>query len=211
MVGNNGITHTHMLANTFIKSKNGLNEVDIICGNSNCDIINNNKPKIQCGMNYEFECEIEMINVIGNNYTNTYWQGSKDNIESDYICDNTDSIDLMCVINGGNKYLMDKQVKTIQELSILLDGNTYTYEPWMERIGHNALDKSHLIFKWNCEYDTLTSDIWMNCNEMFNGMDSQAMTYVYFNTKNIIENEYYMYKYTLDVMDVNNNKGLCEV
>ncbi len=77
----------------------------------------------------------------------------------------------------------------------------------MESIGHNALDKSHLIFKWNCEYHTsLTSDIWMDCNEMFNGMDDQAMSYVYFNTQNIIENEYYIYKYTLDVMDVNNNK-----
>ncbi len=58
-------------------------------------------------------------------------------------------------------------------------------------IQNNALDKSHLLFKWNCAYHTsLMSNIWINCNEM----DDEAMTYMYFNTQNIIENEYYTYK-----------------
>ncbi len=83
---------------------------DIICGN-NC---NNNNAKVQCGMDYGFECEIEQVSVIDNNYTNIYWECDQDNIYNNYVCDNTDYIDLICAINGGNKHLIS-QVKIIED------------------------------------------------------------------------------------------------
>ncbi len=47
----------------------------------------------------KFSDLIEMVNVMDTDYTNVHWQTSKDNIGS------------ICVINGGNKYLMEKQVQ----------------------------------------------------------------------------------------------------
>ena len=216
IVDDDKMNANNIFANTIIKSQSGLQGVEIIICD-NCYQEFDNTPIIQCGSSYNYSCKTQPV-FNDNNDNKIYWQ-CQDDIDSDFICDNPDYIDLDCGIKGGDTLdnLNNRQIQTIKKLNITLDAISNTYDPWMEMQGKSIYSKSHLLFEWKCQYKTAQSSQlielseWIDCDEIFNNNVYKPTVYADFDGQdNIIVDQEYIYKFTTNVTDVNNPMRECE-
>ena len=95
---------------------------------------------------------------------------------------------IVCQIEGGNKDLFDISAYLINQFSINLDGNSFTYDPDSFNIINS---KNNLMYYWNCTKTITTA----------NNISQQIVSfaYEYFN-----ENKTYSYEFGMIVSDIIN-------
>eukprot|EP01084_Bolivina_argentea_P115334 205119_1 len=108
---------------------------------------------------------------------------------------------IVCSMYSGEKILhLDFITKSqfISDYILYLDGNTFTYDP------HLPMNKSNLIWDWNCLYDNRT------CNDLLisSQLSTQSTKFIQFADANISFNvsQTYVYTFSMIVSETHSNR-----
>ena len=143
------LKHNHSLNDYRIvwTARETSNTIDTSELNNYLSTLDENSETISFSMHkylvpgYEYEIslmfELYLVNQL-TNYTATH---------SIYY----DTSDIVCQIAGGdNRIISNVSASTLNEFTVFLDGNTFTYDPDSLIPITNQFDKNNLIFNWNC-------------------------------------------------------------